>query len=124
MSVSGEDTLPPRVAAGARSHGHRLVTYLLLLVLASGGLPGTGAQDGSRTAASRFPERQYGITMASWWVTVISGSQAKTSLDERAATGAGWVAFVITQYQRDASARENVPTSGTADEVDIEAHIG
>lgn len=124
MSVSGEDTLPPRVAAGARSHGHRLVTYLLLLVLASGGLPGTGAQDGSRTAASRFPERQYGITMASWWVTGFSGSQAKTSLDELAATGAGWVAFVVTQYQRDARATEIGRTSGTVDDDDLVALIG
>lgn len=101
-----------------RSSPKYTVIALATLVTAVSIMLGSVAMAADRSTVSSFAP-QNGISMASWWVTGFAGSRAIASLDELAATGANWVAFVVTQYQSNIRSTDIGKTNGTVDDADL-----
>jgi hypothetical protein len=102
-----------------------MVAAALSLVSACAAAPVGSPEDrpGEVRPITAPSELQKGVTFATWWEGEYSTPQAKRSLANLAATGANWVAIVVTGYQTThaSTAITRVPPS-TPTDADL-AHV-
>lgn len=74
---------------------------LLLAMACAADVPGPPPPAGAETAAAAPDGREFqkGIAFAGWWRGAYATPEADQALAQLAATGAGWVAIVVTGYQ-------------------------
>lgn len=65
------------------------------------------------------PQKQKGISYATWWSGNYSHPDADLALANLADTGADWISLIVTQYQDSISSTDVYPTLGTPTDADL-----